>query len=177
MQILSRSYRCAVVRHSSLRVSINLDLWCATRTREAGYGRTLNESVSYHVSYHGQYVDSVMAHWLANRENIRAHNILQINIFYYLFNTHLLVLLYWIDDWITIIIVLAITFYQIYTIYKNCLRLMHARNTNARRRRRPCRRTAVANGRDFHLQYGRIQVQFTRYCRYFSFTRQAYLYT
>ena len=33
------------------------------------------------------------------------------------------------------------------------------------------------NGRDFHLKYGRVQVQFTinRYCRYFSFTRQAYL--
>ena len=25
--------------------------------------------------------------------------------------------------------------------------------------------------------YGRVEVQFTRYCRYFSFTRQAYLYT
>ena len=27
------------------------------------------------------------------------------------------------------------------------------------------------------LKYGRVQVQFTTYCRYFSFKRQAYLYT
>ena len=37
--------------------------------------------------------------------------------------------------------------------------------------------TAIANGWGIDLKYGRVQVQFTRYSRYFSFTRQAYLYT